>query len=244
MSSWKKASKANQKIHRERHQPESRAHLGLLEKKKDYIRRAKDFHQKEKVLKKLKRHALDRNPDEFYYHMINSKLKDGKHVEKKAPESEDTKQQMLLMENKSINYVNMKRTIERKKIDRLQAGLHLVDIASNMSSRRHVKFDADGNELPVDESHESSSERQREQIAKMPLHKIDEKAIERLHKLKMIEYNKLARRIDRHKQLSIIQEKMEVQRALKKPSYEKPKLVKQGTKDEAPIYKWKYERKR
>ena len=33
-----------------------------------------DFQRKKKTLKALKRKALDRNPDEFYFNMVNTRL--------------------------------------------------------------------------------------------------------------------------------------------------------------------------
>lgn len=45
------------RTYRERGQLGRRAHLGILEKKKDYLVRSKDFHQKEQVIKNLSQKA-------------------------------------------------------------------------------------------------------------------------------------------------------------------------------------------
>jgi U3 small nucleolar RNA-associated protein 11 len=47
--------------YRERSQLSSRKHLGLLEKKKDYVVRAKDYHRKQDALKGLKVKASEKN---------------------------------------------------------------------------------------------------------------------------------------------------------------------------------------
>jgi U3 small nucleolar RNA-associated protein 11 len=49
-SSWKNA--IPRRMYRERRQLKSREHLGILEKKRDYKRRAKDYHSKENVISK------------------------------------------------------------------------------------------------------------------------------------------------------------------------------------------------
>ena len=61
--------------HKERSQPAHRKRFGLLEKHKDYVVRAKNYHFKEKRLQALKEKAEFRNPDEFYFKMLNSKTK-------------------------------------------------------------------------------------------------------------------------------------------------------------------------
>lgn len=78
---FNKAHKMAQRLHRERRQPEHRRKFGYLEKKQDYKKRALDHHQKAEQIKKLKNKALERNPNEFHLHMINSRIEDGVHRE-------------------------------------------------------------------------------------------------------------------------------------------------------------------
>ena len=68
MSSWRNAVK--DKVHKERAQPIARRSLGLLEKKKDYLKRARFYHKKENIINKLKLKASLKNPDEFHTRMI------------------------------------------------------------------------------------------------------------------------------------------------------------------------------
>ena len=64
-----------QRTYRERAQPVSRQRLGLLEKHKDYVLRARDFHKKQSFIKNLKEKARFKNDDEFYFGMIRAQVK-------------------------------------------------------------------------------------------------------------------------------------------------------------------------
>ena len=72
-----KAAKRHRRTHRERAQPVARSKngVGLLEKHKDYVARARNYHAKQAHLKQLMEKARFRNPDEFYFKMIATKTR-------------------------------------------------------------------------------------------------------------------------------------------------------------------------
>ncbi|KAJ6643485.1 putative U3 small nucleolar RNA-associated protein 11 [Pseudolycoriella hygida] len=253
MSSWKKAAKTNQKTHRERHQPEARQHLGLLEKKKDYRLRAKDQHEKDDTLKLLRKRALNRNPDEFYHHMINSKVRDGEHREEQT-EDTHTPEQIQLMQTQDMKYVVNKRTIESNKIKRLQAELHMIDVANSVQNRHTFFVDTPEEVRNFDiakrlDTHPLLLDRRTNRtklsdLDKLTLPNLSEKELKRLKNLRENSYNELKKRVEREKELTVVVQKMEMKRALQEKRRQKPKRVAAGTKNSAPICLFKYERKR
>lgn len=235
MSVWKKAAKANQKTHRERHQPEERKHLGLLEKKKDYKKRASDYNEKRDTLKLLRKRALNKNPDEFYHHMINSKTEHGKHFEIEK-QSEETPQQLQLMNTQDLKYITFQRTQEARRIDKLQAQLHLASVDHNVKNK-HIRFD--------NKRQKTESEHEHEHLADFDVADVNVESLGETVKKQKNLYMELDKRIKREKQLAIIQRKLEVRNHVQNgKSLLKPKLVQKGLKERAPVYKWKYERQK
>ncbi|KAK2418314.1 putative U3 small nucleolar RNA-associated protein [Trifolium repens] len=128
--------------HKERHQPSSRKTFGLLEKHKDYVERANAFHKKQDTLRILREKAANRNEDEFYFKMVNTKTVNGVH----RPMDEDnkyTQQELILMKTQDIGYVLPKLQSERKKVEKLSAMLHSID---NKPLNSHVYFADDREE--------------------------------------------------------------------------------------------------
>lgn len=251
MSSWKKASKVNQKTHRERHQPELRQKYGLLEKKKDYKIRARHHQERERVLKLLNKRAQNRNPDEFYFHMTRSKVKDGRHTEIRK-DDEHTEDQIKLMQTRDLKYINMRATMERKKVDRLQSELHFLDEV-NQTKNSHIFFNDDeeyaSNLAERFDTHPDLINRKTNRLRLSDLKKIeipdlDEETIKNMTSEKRKAYRELERRKNREKELSIVQRKLEIKKHLLSSKQEPPKQIKPATKNSAPIYKWKYERKK
>jgi len=104
-----------QRDHKERSQPKHRKKLGLLEKKKDYKIRARDYHKKRDLVRSLKEKAAFRNPDEFYYQMENTRRRGGVHEKVKSSHNY-TKKQIVDMQTQDIGYmVNKKKTRKKRK---------------------------------------------------------------------------------------------------------------------------------
>ncbi|KAI9188449.1 hypothetical protein H9P43_002840 [Blastocladiella emersonii ATCC 22665] len=124
---------APRRTHRERAQPAARAKLGLLEKHKDYVLRARNFHSKEKRILSMQKKARLRNPDEFYHAMEKSKTKDGVHiVERNEKFSADF---LKLLKTQDKGYVANQRNVNVKKIEKLQSELHLLGASEMLPSR-------------------------------------------------------------------------------------------------------------
>ncbi|NXF10721.1 UTP11 protein, partial [Smithornis capensis] len=256
-AAFRKAAKARQRPHRERAQPAARTKLGLLEKKKDYRLRAHDYHKKQNALRALQKKALDKNPDEFYFKMIRSELKDGVHVIKQ-PKDEVTPEQMKLMRTQDIKYVEMKRVAEVKKIERLKAELHLLGAAGRGPARhgpaRHLffvdseravqEFDVATHLDTVPELVDRVYNRptiatlQRETLkgATDPAH------LKKLAQQRKNQYDLLRQRIEREKAMFVITQKIQTRKDLLDKAH-KVKVKKETTTGPA-IYKFKFQRKR
>jgi U3 small nucleolar RNA-associated protein 11 len=134
--------------HKERSQPQKRQHLGILQKKKDYKKRADDYHRKDDRIRSMRTKASMKNPDEFYFGMHNSEVKDGKH--KSNTDYRDVPPEMIqLMKDQDLSYFRMQKQRDAKKAERLQASLHLLSsdaaaVAANggerKSKRKHTVF--------------------------------------------------------------------------------------------------------
>ena len=146
MSSLRNAVK--RVTHKERAQPQSRSKLGILEKKKDYKKRAIDYHRKEDRINAAKQKASMRNPDEFYFGMHNAQVSDGHHRKTEAARQKEFEAKIghdtvRIMKDQDLSYVRMQKQRDAKKIERLQSNLHHIDggnVSSSSKKRKHTIF--------------------------------------------------------------------------------------------------------
>ncbi len=123
MSSLKNVLKT--RTYKERSQPAARARLGLLEKHKDYVLRARDYARKADTLRSLRQKASFKNPDEYYFNMARSSTKDGVHQKQAA--AQPTPDELAAFKREDANYLAYKRSMEVRKIEKLRSSLHQLD---------------------------------------------------------------------------------------------------------------------
>ncbi|KAL7718890.1 U3 small nucleolar RNA-associated protein 11 [Entamoeba marina] len=124
----------NQTTHRSRSQPLEQRHLGKLERKEDFKKRAKKYKLQKKTTLYLQRQAAMKNPDEFNTKMTSLRLQ-GKHLISTKPQ-----------EKESIQEVEMLLRVQKNALHRLQK----KDIITNSE---RIVYDENGvphKALPAD----------------------------------------------------------------------------------------------
>jgi U3 small nucleolar RNA-associated protein 11 len=137
--------------HRERAQPANRVRLGLLEKKKDYVLRARDFQSKKKRLHAMKVKAAYKNPDEFYFGMIKSRVdKATGKVRQEAEHEKLSGEVVKLMKSQDLKHIQEMIRTNEAKLENFKAE-HAIVIGKRFNSQKskgnHVKFIQDDEEL-------------------------------------------------------------------------------------------------
>ncbi|KMZ73048.1 putative U3 small nucleolar RNA-associated protein [Zostera marina] len=229
MSSIRNA--VSRKAHKERSQPDARKKFGILEKHKDYVVRAKAYHKKEETLRVLKEKAASRNPDEFYFKMMNSRVVDGVH-RNEAQKNDYTPDEMMLMNSQDISYVRHKIQTEKKEIERLSSTLHFLD---NKPCNKHIYFANDREEAK--EIILKKSQMKKSSITAEVPGKIKRKIASsykqlEAHKVRVVELQNVYNEMCLQKEL----QKKGTKRKLREDE-----LVNPTSK---PVYKWRMERKR
>lgn len=251
MSSLHNAVK--RRTHKERSQPFHRKKLGLLEKKKDYVIRARDHHKKRDALVRLHRKAEARNPDEFYFKMVRSKTKGGVHVIDNEQAPEDV---VKLIRSQNMNYLRLNESTEAARIRKMNESLQFLvsNTDETNSGNTHTIFlsdDEDAETFDKAEYFDTSdafASRQFNRPRRATLAKNDmlvagtKDDYKNALKAREKAYMELDNRIERHGKIRQAMSFMETYKNLsgKGRRYK----VKEAGKAQPAVYKWKQERKR
>ncbi|KAK3265845.1 U3 small nucleolar RNA-associated protein 11 [Cymbomonas tetramitiformis] len=249
-SAFKNAVK--RKTHKERSQPSHRRKHGLLEKHKDYVLRARDYHEKEKRVKNLKEKAENRNPDEFYFAMEKQKTVDGIHQARQEEDSKHSQQELLLMKTQDMKYVQNKGVSDKKRAERLKESLHLI---GDEPTNKHIVFVNDRQEaksFDAAEHFDTAPELLSRTFNRPRRGQPQEKAAamhaalgargltKTLERQRSKSYKEMADRAERAEKMISISQGM----ALQKDLMGKGRKRKMKASDGATVYRWKRERKK
>ncbi|KAJ1301828.1 hypothetical protein OPQ81_009056 [Rhizoctonia solani] len=108
----------HRRTHKERSQLAHRSKLGLLEKHKDYVLRARDYRSKRDRLRTLKLKAETRNKDEFYFGMNGKKTERGVEYRGRGGEGALPEDMVKVLKTQDEGYL---RTVKKKGLKRIDA---------------------------------------------------------------------------------------------------------------------------
>ena len=222
----------------------------MLEKKKDYKIRAKHRNRKRLRLKILKEKASFRNPDEFYYGMINS-VTDGGRVRKRLNEKEKdiipianrTRDERMLAETQDSRYVGLKHGTETGRLEEFKKRLHFVS-AAELAPRQHIVFVDDEEEMEKviqKKTEDSKSLKQLSRKAKTTgNHRVNKKVL----KHQTQSYRELQQRVDRHEKLKTVLTDMKTEKDLLSKGRRFLVRPADQTTGAPAVFKWQQERRR
>ncbi|KAK9174253.1 Utp11 protein family protein [Cryptosporidium meleagridis] len=227
----------HRRVHLERATPVNRLRFGILERKKDYKIRAKRYHEKENLLKSLSEKARTKNPDEFDFGMVNSRLENGRYKKIGSDLSNGgltSADERRLAESQNLTYVHFRKSIDNKKIERMEKELTLF--GQNMQ-RSHIFFD-DEHEQP-----ESGSQKNKSNTKKLKdlnlisnLETMPKEVVKNITKSYKIFNDTIAR----SQKLEKVSKHLELQRDLKSKGKKKKVVAKNGKTE----YVWYPKRKK
>jgi len=183
-----------------------------------------DYQRKQNAYKLLRKKVLDKNPEEFDFHMIKSQLIDGVHHDIRDDDKEFTKDELKLMQTQDLNYVSHKRVIEMKKIDKLKQNLHLIDVQNKPKNRHTFFVDDKKDKKKFDFAKQMKTNKEllemgfnytnSDKLKGNVFKNLDEKDIQYVAHLRDKSYKELAKRMERDKFLKILSQKMDVKKKL------------------------------
>lgn len=238
--------------HKERAQPAARRRLGLLEKHKDYIERARDYSKKQGHIKTLKRKASERNPDEFYFEMNKSAFRDGRHKSETGKESLDF-EAISHLKTQDIGYLSVRKSMDDSKVARLKENLHMIGSKPAKLHRVFVNSDEELQDFNVAEHFGTSPELMNRAFNRPKTDDISkllnvntnssEDALAKSLSKKSSAYKELKQRTQRSEKLKSVLSKLSQEKNLSGKGSKK-KIVVPGKdgKPDAVVFKWKRQR--
>jgi len=216
MGNFDKAFKSKQRLHRERVNVLGKG-KGFLERKKDYKVRATEYNRRQNIITKLRKKTLEKNPNEFYFHMKKSHLVDGVHYEIRE-ENEESPEELKLMQTQDMNYINYKRSIDSNKIEKLQSQLHFIDDTEKPKNKHTFFVESDKEKKKFDFAQKMKVEPELLEMGfnfanPSALKNVSIEDIEASNEVKALKYRRLENKIKREEFLKSLNQKMQTKKA-------------------------------